>query len=56
MSASQQHLNDRQREAASFGDSPLRVLAGPGTGKTTTLSARVEFLLECEVPPSEFSC
>jgi DNA helicase-2/ATP-dependent DNA helicase PcrA len=51
MSASQQHLNDRQREAASFGDSPLRVLAGPGTGKTTTLSARVEFLLEREVAP-----
>jgi DNA helicase II / ATP-dependent DNA helicase PcrA len=46
-----QRLNDRQREAASFGDSPLRVLAGPGTGKTTTLSARVEFLLEREVPP-----
>jgi DNA helicase II / ATP-dependent DNA helicase PcrA len=51
MPASQQHLNDRQREAASFGDGPLRVLAGPGTGKTTTLSARVEFLLEREVAP-----
>src|SRR5580692_12500193 len=51
MSASQQHLNDRQREAASFGDSSLLFLAGPGTGKTTTLSARVEFLLEREVPP-----
>ena len=51
MSPSQQHLNDRQREAASFGDTPLRVLAGPGTGKTTTLSARVEFLLQREVPP-----
>ena len=51
MSASQRHLNERQREAASFGDGPLRVLAGPGTGKTTTLSARVEFLLEREVPP-----
>jgi DNA helicase-2/ATP-dependent DNA helicase PcrA len=46
-----QQLNDRQREAASFGDGPLRVLAGPGTGKTTTLSARVEFLLERGVEP-----
>jgi DNA helicase-2/ATP-dependent DNA helicase PcrA len=46
-----QQLNDRQREAASFGDGPLRVLAGPGTGKTTTLSARVEFLLERGVAP-----
>jgi DNA helicase-2/ATP-dependent DNA helicase PcrA len=46
-----QQLNDRQREAASFGDGPLRVLAGPGTGKTTTLSARVEILLERGVAP-----
>jgi DNA helicase-2/ATP-dependent DNA helicase PcrA len=46
-----QQLNDRQREAAAFGDGPLRVLAGPGTGKTTTLSARVEVLLERGVAP-----
>src|ERR1700678_3691139 len=51
MSASQRHLNERQREAASFGDGPLRILAGPGTGKTTTLSARVEFLLERGIAP-----
>lgn len=51
MAPVRQQLNDRQREAASFGDGPLRVLAGPGTGKTTTLSARVEFLLERGVAP-----
>lgn len=51
MYASRQQLNPRQLEAASFGDGPLRVLAGPGTGKTTTLSARVEFLLEHGVVP-----
>ncbi len=51
MYASRQQLNARQLEAASFGDHPLRVLAGPGTGKTTTLSARVEFLLERGVVP-----
>ncbi|MGA2432832.1 MAG: UvrD-helicase domain-containing protein, partial [Acidimicrobiales bacterium] len=45
MFASRTDLNDRQREAASFGDQPLRVIAGPGTGKTTTLTARVEYLL-----------
>jgi DNA helicase-2/ATP-dependent DNA helicase PcrA len=46
MFASRRELNPRQREAATFGDGPLRVMAGPGTGKTTTLTARVEFLLE----------
>ena len=49
--AARQQLNERQLEAASFGDGPLRVLAGPGTGKTTTLSARVEFLLERGAAP-----
>ena len=39
-------LNPRQLEAATFGDGPLRVIAGPGTGKTTTLTARVEYLLD----------
>src|SRR5271169_3972004 len=51
MSAVRNELNDRQREAANFGDSPLRVIAGPGTGKTTTLTARVEVLLERGVTP-----
>ncbi len=51
MLASHRELNARQREAASFGDGPLRVIAGPGTGKTTTLTARVEFLLERGVAP-----
>ena len=51
MPDSKRRLNERQLEAATFGDTPLRVLAGPGTGKTTTLSARVEFLLESGVTP-----
>src|SRR5664280_3840957 len=51
MFASQRELNERQREAATFGDGPLRVIAGPGTGKTTTLTARVEILLERGVAP-----
>ena len=51
MFASRTDLNDRQREAASFGDQPLRVIAGPGTGKTTTLTARVEYLLDHGIEP-----
>src|ERR1700721_2303467 len=51
MFASPRELNERQREAAPFGDGPLRVIAGPGTGKTTTLTARVEILLERGVAP-----
>jgi DNA helicase-2/ATP-dependent DNA helicase PcrA len=51
MFASQRELNARQREAVTFGDGPLRVIAGPGTGKTTTLTARVEILLERGVAP-----
>ncbi|HEY5120243.1 MAG TPA: ATP-dependent helicase [Acidimicrobiales bacterium] len=44
-------LNTHQREAATFGDGPLRIMAGPGTGKTTTLTARVQVLLERGVTP-----
>lgn len=51
MFASQRELNERQRQAATFGDGPLRIIAGPGTGKTTTLTARVEILLERGVTP-----
>ncbi len=38
-------LNDEQRTAATHEGPPLRVLAGPGTGKTTTLTARVAWLV-----------
>jgi DNA helicase-2/ATP-dependent DNA helicase PcrA len=51
MLAARSDLNDQQREAACFGDRALRIVAGPGTGKTTTLTARVEYLLERGVTP-----
>ena len=51
MFAFRRDLNERQLEAATFGDGPLRVIAGPGTGKTTTLTARVEHLLDQGVTP-----
>src|SRR6266702_4450554 len=37
-------LNDEQRRAATYGQGPLLVLAGAGTGKTATLAARVGWL------------
>ena len=46
------HLNPRQREAARHGPGPLLILAGAGTGKTTTLAHRVAWLVGQGVPPS----
>ena len=51
MFAHQRELNASQHQAAHFGDGPLRIIAGPGTGKTTTLTARVSVLLERGVAP-----
>jgi DNA helicase-2/ATP-dependent DNA helicase PcrA len=39
-------LNPEQRAAATHPGGPLLVLAGAGTGKTTTLAARVAWLIE----------
>ncbi|WP_186146944.1 ATP-dependent helicase [Burkholderia gladioli] len=39
-------LNDSQRAAAMWSEGPLLVLAGPGSGKTATLTARVARLVE----------
>jgi ATP-dependent DNA helicase UvrD/PcrA len=38
-------LNAEQREAATHGDGALLIVAGAGTGKTTTLAARVAWLI-----------
>src|SRR5689334_13057891 len=40
-----EQLNPEQREAVTHEDGPLLVLAGAGTGKTTTLCSRVAWLL-----------
>ena len=45
-------LDESQRIAAEHEGSPLLVEAGPGTGKTRTLIARLEFLLQKEARPT----
>src|SRR6476620_9988455 len=43
-------LNPEQRAAATHAGGPLLILAGAGTGKTTTLCARVAWLVAEGVP------
>jgi UvrD/REP helicase N-terminal domain len=43
----------QQRDVIVAGDGPLGILAGPGSGKTTTLAGRVAYLVgERRVPPT----
>jgi len=49
--ASLESLNKRQREAASCGNGPLLIIAGAGTGKTTTLAHRVAYQIATGVDP-----
>lgn len=44
-------LNPQQRAAAEHGDSPLLIIAGAGSGKTTTLVHRVAHLISSGVDP-----
>lgn len=39
-------LNDQQRQAVEADDGPLSIVAGPGTGKTKTLTCRIVHLLK----------
>ena len=51
------HLNARQREAVEHPDGPVLVVAGPGTGKTQLLAARVAWLLQQpDVQPEQLLC
>ena len=44
-------LDEDQLVAVEHGDGPLVIMAGAGTGKTRTLTARVARLLDAGVPP-----
>ena len=48
-------LNPEQRRAAEWTGSALAVVAGPGTGKTKTLTARILHLLEQGAAPGEIT-
>ena len=49
-------LNEPQRRAATHGDGPLLVVAGPGAGKTRVVVARVaHLLLSRDVQPDEIT-
>ena len=54
--ASLDGLNEMQRQAVEAPDRAVAVIAGPGTGKTKTLTARIRYLLETrKVKPSEIT-
>jgi DNA helicase-2/ATP-dependent DNA helicase PcrA len=49
-------MTEEQKIAATWSQGPLLVLAGPGTGKTRTLIARIEHLIASGVNPRRLLC
>src|ERR1700753_1099334 len=52
-----QKLNDQQKLAVDTTEGPVMGIAGPGTGKTQILAARIgKILLETDATPSNILC
>jgi DNA helicase-2/ATP-dependent DNA helicase PcrA len=52
-----EQLNDQQKKAVNTIEGPVMVIAGPGTGKTQILSARIgKILLETDTAPDNILC
>ena len=50
------NINVQQQQAAEVSSKHALILAGPGTGKTTTLVARYEHLIKQGVPAQSILC
>ncbi len=46
-------LNENQKRAVLHGDAPLLIIAGPGAGKTRTLTRRIAYLIRDKQQPPE---
>ncbi len=54
LSASESHLNIQQKQAVAFGNGPLLIVAGAGTGKTTVITQRIaELIKNSKAKPEE---
>jgi hypothetical protein len=47
------NLNEKQREAVEEVRVPVSIIAGPGTGKTKTLTEKIKYLVEKGFPPEK---
>ena len=49
-------LNESQKQAVEHNDSPLLIVAGPGSGKTRVIIERISHLVNSGIKPDEILC